>query len=191
MYFQCEDQLKKYTRRSIKKYLCNGKGDELKVLIMPFYKLGSFKDFPWNTVEIKNVLSCVAQIMTAYLHAYNKIGFLHNDCHLGNILIDETTEKEFIYIINDNIIKIPLFGYKIIVMDFENSILDIKRQNTDTLLNSIVLILANCVNTHNKNSNADLYIYKAMRRVSLLVNKNNYLEVINIINLLLGSFEEL
>ena len=78
-----------------------------------------------------------------------------------------------------------------LVMDFENSILDIKRQNTDTLLNSIVLILANCVNTHNKNSNADLYIYKAMRRVSLLVNKNNYLEVINIINLLLGSFEEL
>ena len=186
-YFQCDDQLNKYNKKSIKKYLCNGKGDELKILIMPFYKLGSFKDFSWKSVEKKILVSCTAQILAAYLYAYNNIGFLHNDCHLGNILIDETTEKEFIYKINDEIINIPVFGYKIIIMDYETTLFDRQKVNSIILIKDILKLITDIIH---KNE-VDSYFYKTNIKINSLLVKNNYIDLVNIIKYLLSSLDEL
>lgn len=63
---------------------------------------GSLNDYlnKLNLFEIEDLLK---QILLCQLHIYSKIGFLHNDIHLGNILvkiIDESKETEtLIYII--------------------------------------------------------------------------------------------
>jgi hypothetical protein len=136
-YFQCNI--------NINKYLCNGKGDELKILIMPFYKLGNFKDFFSNMQDNSILKSCTAQIMASYLFAYSKLGFLHNDCHLGNILIDTSIEDVFEYQINTEILKIPVFGYKIVIMDYETSIFDMDKTNSIMLIKDMFRITSEII----------------------------------------------
>ena len=189
-YFQCNNQLKKYTKINTKKYICNGKGDELKVLIMPYYIFGNFKDFCWNSLNYKVLISCTAQILASYLYAYEQIGFLHNDCHLGNVLIDKTDEKEYVYKIKDTIIKVPVFGYKIIIMDYETSIFDMNKKEANTLTTNMLSILTNCLKISKKNTDAELYFYKGIYNISKLYGQNNYLELVKIINLFISYIDE-
>ena len=54
--------------------------------------------------------------------AYQKYGFLHNDMHLDNILVKKT-KKETIEYENR---KIKTYGYKIVIMDFESSLINVE-----------------------------------------------------------------
>lgn len=61
------------------------------------------------------------QIIFFQLHIYNKIGFVHNDIHLGNILYSTFKEpKTLIYII-DNIKYIIKTRTRLILSDFDRA----------------------------------------------------------------------
>jgi hypothetical protein len=184
-YFQCNDNFKEYKNVNIKKYLCNGKGDELKILIMPFYKLGNFKDFFSNMQDNSILKSCTAQIMASYLFAYSKLGFLHNDCHLGNILIDTSIEDVFEYQIDTENLKIPVFGYKIIIMDYDTSIFDMDKTNSIMLIKDIFRITSEIIH---KNEVDDLFRNMNIELNNLIKTKK-YMEIINIINHLVDSID--
>jgi hypothetical protein len=92
--------------------------------IMKLYQ-GSLNDYlnKLNLFEIENLLK---QILLCQLHIYSKIGFLHNDIHLGNILvkiIDESKEPEtIIYRIKNRKYMIKTY-FKLILTDFDKSII--------------------------------------------------------------------
>ncbi len=114
--------------------LCSAKKEEdnLKtVLVMPYIEEGSIKNFRWNVNKYDSLRSVLLQtIMTVFI-AYQSCGFLHNDLHLDNILVKKTKKDSLNYKIDDNMhpISIKTNGYKVVIMDFESSMLVIKNKD--------------------------------------------------------------
>lgn len=153
--------------------------DKYDCIIMPYYELGSFKDFNWN--DYNNVLyTSTAQILSSYLCAYHLAGFIHNECHLGNYLIDKTDDLSYTYEIDDNIINVPTHGIKIYVMDFETSIFDFKKNNQRIFISDISKILSDI--RHKINNDV---IFNAVIKSFNVIKSNNYLDIVDIINYLI------
>ena len=70
------------------KSFCNAKDDNkvITLEIMKKYKNGSLFKLQ-NKLNIEQVVNIMKQLMLAQIHAYSKTGLLHNDMHLGNILV--------------------------------------------------------------------------------------------------------
>ena len=118
--------------------LCSAKKKEenLKtVLIMPYINEGSIKNFKWNKEKYDALKSVILQTIMSVFTAYQLCGFLHNDLHLDNILVKKTKKETINYKFKDEKdknkdkvieINIKADGYKIVIMDFENSMINIK-----------------------------------------------------------------
>lgn len=61
---------------------------------------------------LKNVLK---QICFGLMYSYEKIGFLHNDEHLGNVLLRITNKKSIRY----GDLELPLEDLYAVITDFE------------------------------------------------------------------------
>ena len=53
--------------------------------------------------------------------AYDMMGFIHGDLHLGNVLLKRTKQAEIVYKFGEKSVLLPTMGYKIVIMDFEKS----------------------------------------------------------------------
>jgi RIO-like serine/threonine protein kinase len=73
------------------KSFCNAKDDNkvITLEIMKKYKNGSLFKLQ-NKLNIEQVVNIMKQLMLAQMHAYSKTGLLHNDMHLGNVLIHKS-----------------------------------------------------------------------------------------------------
>ena len=117
------------------KELCTAKKEEenLKtVLIMPYINEGSIRTFKWNKDKYDALKSVILQTIMSVFTAYQLCGFVHNDLHLDNILIKKTKKETFNYKFKDDkdkMIDIKTYGYKIVIMDFESSMLVIKNKD--------------------------------------------------------------
>jgi hypothetical protein len=94
------------------------------VLILPYIQEGSIRNYKWNLENIYILKSLLKQSIISLMEAYIKHGFLHNDLHLDNILFKKTKINNIKY---DNNIEIKTNGYKIIIMDFDSSFIDVDR----------------------------------------------------------------
>ena len=102
---------------------------------MPYINEGSIKNFKWNKDKYDALKSVISQTIMSVFMAYKLCGFLHNDLHLDNILIKKTKKETFNYKFNDEKdkdknkvieINIKSHGYKIVIMDFESSMINVK-----------------------------------------------------------------
>ena len=117
--------------------LCSAKKEEenLKtVLIMPYINEGSIRTFKWNKDKYNALKSVILQTIMSVFTAYQLCGFVHNDLHLDNILIKKTKKETFNYKFKDDkdkdkMIDIKTYSYKIVIMDFESSMLVIKNKD--------------------------------------------------------------
>lgn len=129
--FNCFDNTYYNINEHIKQPLCSAphtKDNEKVVLIMPYIAEGSVKNFNW-TLQHSNILkSVLSQTVMSLFLAYHTIGFLHNDIHLDNILIKKTKKTHISYEY-DNII-IPSYGYKIVILDFDSSMINVNKDLT-------------------------------------------------------------
>ena len=130
--FKCYDDIyQKIEMNNIKSLslsLCNAeKEDENRkaILVMPFISEGSLRTFKWNPDKYNTLKSILQQAILSLFVAYDKYGFLHNDLHLDNILLKKTKKETIRYELESNC-EIKAYGYKLVIMDFENS-----RINTD------------------------------------------------------------
>ena len=112
------------------KGFCNGKSDDGKITleIMKYYKKNYIKKFYDNKLDIIDVKHLLDQAISAQLLAFEKFGFVHNDIHLGNIIINK---EDFEY--NYNFKTLSAMGslfyktisgknnFKIYIVDFGNS----------------------------------------------------------------------
>jgi hypothetical protein len=99
---------------------CNAKADFITIEIMRKYI---------NKLELSEVINILKQLLLAQLYIFNKTGFLHNDIHLGNILVKKSKEDITLnYKINiiDN--NIPINKHRInIITNFLPLISDFDR----------------------------------------------------------------
>ena len=135
--FQCFDDT--INTNGIPRKICNANQDEKNnkyVLIMPYIANSSIRDHKWNINDIEILKSLLTQTILTTLMAFQKLGFLHGDLHLDNILFKPTKQKIIYY----GTIPIKTYGYKIVIMDFEASFINISQEKHieyywDNLLN--------------------------------------------------------
>jgi hypothetical protein len=105
--------------------------NELCVIVMPYYKYGNIKEFLKDKKDLNLLKSLIKQVFLSYYTAFIEKSFIHNNSHLENILITNTT-KEFEEYTNIDLL-INLYGYKTILMDFNSSIINIEVEKRDFL----------------------------------------------------------
>lgn len=125
--FTCHDDIyQKIDTNNIKSLsLCNAKKEDENmkaILVMPFISEGSIRNFKWNPDKYNVLKSIIQQTIMSVFMAYQKYGFLHNDMHLDNILVKKTKKETIDY---ENR-KIKTYGYKIVIMDFESSLINVE-----------------------------------------------------------------
>jgi hypothetical protein len=166
-----------------------------KVLIMPYILEVSIKSFKWTVDKFDILRSVIIQSIMSALVAYQKIGFIHGDFHLDNILLKKTKKIHIEYTLETDkgvkVIKIPSNGYKIVIMDFENSwIIKDKNNESDNLfwlnLNNMISRLNWDLEDNDKNkvnfinlSNIITYIDKQKEQNSNCYKTNSIIKIIN------------
>lgn len=126
-FFRCDDDYRSITEKD--KYVCKKEGNKMSVLLMPYYELGNMRDYDFYTNQ-KVFYSCMKQTILSIIELCHNQGFYHNDLHGGNVVVEKTSKKTLEYIVNDKIYTIKTNGYKVILMDFEGSILVDKPKTT-------------------------------------------------------------
>ena len=99
--------------------------DTIDHLLMSYLPLGSMRVFDWEH-HIDAFRSCWKQLITSLYIAFKTYGFLHSDIHLGNVLISETKKTSIKYSDRD----VACHGYEIVIMDFENSFVNVDTGDT-------------------------------------------------------------
>lgn len=123
--FSCNDNIKSLDSKlnnnnTNRKYLCRKDGDKLTMIIMPNVKLGLLYTFKWdrdNFYILKNILK---HIIMSLCYARTNIGFVHNDLHIGNVLLKKTTRKIIDY---KNFGQLETFSFLPIIIDYDRSII--------------------------------------------------------------------
>jgi hypothetical protein len=102
--------------------LCiNGK-DEIGILTMNYYKLGSIGNFNWKIEDLDILKNILKQTIYCLLMAYINIGFIHGDLHCDNILL----KNKRVEYIDYTFTNLKIDTYEVRIMDFEKSRIDKK-----------------------------------------------------------------
>lgn len=118
--FQCADKYKKYPDPTSTS-LCTGPGDDMKVIVMPYYSHGNLKLYKWKPENYHVLKTSILHVVLSLLQAYETSHIIHNDIHLQNVLIAPTTKKSITYTIEGQAVELPTYGLRTIIMDFENA----------------------------------------------------------------------
>jgi serine/threonine protein kinase len=96
------------------------------VLVMPYIQGGSIENHIWTSENIVLLKNLIIHTILSLATAFYKLGFVHGDCHLGNVLFKKTKITEIKYTYDENNIVVATHGHKVVIMDFEKSIVDVK-----------------------------------------------------------------
>ena len=118
--FACNDTVDRLQMQDyrFKPYLCEGTGDSLGCLVMPYYPMGSVDGYHWRLSNLDILKNILKQVAMASLHAYERHNFIHNDMHLMNILIRRSKKASIDY--GDKTLQV-VGGHYAIVMDYGKS----------------------------------------------------------------------
>lgn len=120
-YFECSDKYLNHPNPT-RGYLCQGSGKSMKVIVMPYYPLGSMKVYNWNLSNVDAFRSAIKQACLSIISAFVFGGIVHGDFHAHNVLLTPTTTKHIEYRFPGDLkIAVPTHGLKTVVMDFETS----------------------------------------------------------------------
>jgi serine/threonine protein kinase len=125
-----------------------------KVLVMPYIQRGSIENFIWNSENVHILKNILIQTVISLAVAYDTIGFLHGDLHLGNILFKETKMITVNYTSkNLGDTSIETRCYKVVIMDFEKSETNVEKNGLANISfwNDIYIMLTR-VNTLSSNN---------------------------------------
>ena len=114
-------------------YLCKNGKEEIGILTMNYYNLGSIGSYNWNNENINLLKNVLRQSIYVYLFAYYQTGFVHGDFHSDNILLKNKNLCEIDYSLKkihaDDIsssLLLKIDSFEVRIMDFEKSRLNKK-----------------------------------------------------------------
>ena len=119
-YFECADDIKKYTAATTVQHMCEQTGMQIQVLLMEHISNSSVGTFAWTPTTLPALKSLCKQFVCTMVDAFTKCGFVHGDTNLQNMLFKNTTVKDMTW----NTLTIPTVGVKLVIMDFEFSKFD-------------------------------------------------------------------
>ena len=115
--FECKDNP---IRWNTPKPICLKKGNENFIIIVQEYlEKGNIGQIPRWTLEIWS--SITLQLTFAAIELFEKHNFIYEDWHLGNVLLDETTETTFTYTAFNKTWKVPTQNILVKLTDFSRS----------------------------------------------------------------------
>jgi hypothetical protein len=189
--FDCYDNTFDNIKKNKLKKICNGEktDDQQKsVLIMPFIQDGSIKNFNWSNDNFDILKSVLQQIIMSSLTAYQKCGFIHNDLHLDNVLLKKTKKDVISYDTKD----IKTRGYKIVIMDFDRSFINIDIESgIDFYWLNLYNVLSR-VNTDLDKPNGDKIIMDNIAKITSFIenqriNKKSHMNAIKLLDIINDS----
>lgn len=113
---------------------CNGTGSTMKIILMPYFPLGSIGFYNWRDDEIHILQSCIKHAFLSYINAFTS-GYLHCDFHPGNVLLKTTKQTVLDYDLDGigQIVGVETNGIRTWIMDFEN-MREISRDNKSDIM---------------------------------------------------------
>jgi hypothetical protein len=177
--FNCldtKDNLESLVQGRLKSVCTDGGKINIGVLVMPYYILGDIGNYVWRKKELGLLKNVLKQICFGLMYAYEKIGFLHNDEHLGNILLRITNKKSIQY----GDLELQLEDLYAVITDFEKSTIG----TTGDVFSSIRRLI-HLVSTSEKSDMAlDYEDAKLMRlrNSDTVIKKKDYITVNNVID---------
>ena len=172
--FICFDNIRKIIKNEdmiTTYYLCKNGKEEIGILTMNYYNLGSIGSYNWNNENINLLKNVLRQSIYAYLFAYYKNGFIHGDFHCDNILLKNKKICEIDYTFK----KIQIESLEVRIMDFEKSRLNKDLEfkfvlsDIEKLLNSISVNERYTVKFNYKNG-----MLRKMKNKIMIENINAY-----------------
>jgi serine/threonine protein kinase len=119
--FSCNDDFRTLPdpKRSA---ICHGPGNQMGVIVMPYFPLGSLAKYSWTPDNLQLLHTCIKHAMLSIISIYCKHNIIHGDFHPGNVLLKETKQREITYnLSNIGEITVPTYGIRTWIMDFENT----------------------------------------------------------------------
>jgi serine/threonine protein kinase len=121
-YFTCNDDFRTIPSAN-RDSLCKGEGSSMKVILMPYFPLGSVAMFKWDNKTLHIFKTCLKHATVSIIIAFHSVKVIHGDFHPGNVLLKETKQASIEYSILEigfNV-SIPTNGIRTWIMDFENT----------------------------------------------------------------------
>ncbi len=177
--FNCLDtkgNLESLVQGRLKSVCTDGGKINIGVLVMPYYILGDIGNYVWREQDLGILKNVLKQICFSLMYAYEKVGFLHNDEHLGNILLRITNKKSLKY----GDLELQLDDLYAVITDFEKSTIG----RTGDVFSSIRRLI-HLVSTSEKSDMAlDYEDAKLMRlrNSDTVIKKKDYITVNNVID---------
>jgi hypothetical protein len=112
--FTCNDDEEAIKHQN---FICNGPGNVLGIIVMPYYPEGNLDNYHWNRSNLSVLKNVLVQAVWSLLYAYEQFNFLHGDMHIGNILLRKTKKTSLQY--GEH--SLNILGLYTIIMDFGRS----------------------------------------------------------------------
>ena len=179
--FSCNENTDRFEELDPEKHehLCSKKGTKTGFIIMPYYPLGSVKNYKWTTANFHVLKNIICQVIIAISSAFIKNGFVHGDLHMDNILLRKTKKKALYY--NSFDITLYLDEMYAIVMDFGRSKLNSSYTSYMTSISTITALLRDI----GENSDIIIDAVPLYRYLSIMGNTTlDQKVIINLINII-------
>lgn len=126
---------------SKRKSLCKKHGEKINILVMPYITGDLIYKRIWKREDFNIFKNIMIHIITSMLYAYSKIGFMHGDLHLGNVILQHTKRKSISY--NDDFFdfgEVKVIGNIMpIIMDYGMS--NIEMKTPEYVYNDLIRII--------------------------------------------------
>ena len=109
-------------------------GSQMKIIIMPYFEMGSICEYTWTSENIKQLRSSIKQALLSNISAFTK-GYLHGDFHPRNILLKNTEQNTIDYLLEGigEVSKIETNGVITTIMDFDK-MREVTKENKKDLI---------------------------------------------------------
>lgn len=120
--FECADDFRTLPSHE-RTTLCRGPGSSMKIILMPYFRLGSLVSYAWSADNVHVLRSCLKQAVLSLISAFHTCGFIHNDFHAGNVVLKSTKSALLSYAIDSagTIETVETHGIRTWIMDFEKT----------------------------------------------------------------------
>ena len=114
--FKCLDDFSNMNNTT--KEVCKKRGESITVIIMPYLTEGRIDFWNWDRTNFDIMKNVMKHVFLSLFYAKHRLGFIHFDHHLGNILLKQTTKTEISY---GELNSLKVLGILPVIMDFEKS----------------------------------------------------------------------